>query len=145
MRLSSYPFILMLVLLAASCEKVNPFGPSDLASTNALLTALQQRGATVARGDMLPRGSNPFFSTNAQVVLVNSEHINVFEYATSAAAERDAAKVSPDGSSVGTTMITWVGPPHFYRSGVLIVTYAGGTDSVLQPLEAVLGKPFAQR
>jgi len=60
MRLSLYPLILMLVLLTASCEKVNPLGPSDLASTNALLTALQQQGATVARGDMLPPGSNPF-------------------------------------------------------------------------------------
>ena len=145
MRLSRHTPILVLALLTASCEKANPVGPSGLASTNALLTALQQQGATVTPGDMLPRGSNPFFSTNAQVVLVNSEHINVFEYATSAAAESDAAKVSADGSSVGSTIITWVGPPHFYKSGLLIVTYAGSADSVIQPLEAVLGKPFAAR
>jgi hypothetical protein len=135
----------MLALLTASCEKANPVGPSDLASTNAFLMALQQQGATVARGDMLPRESNPFFSTSAQVVLVNGGHINVFEYPTKAAVERDAATVSPDGSSVGSTMITWVGPPHFYKSGLLIVIYAGSADSVLRPLEAVLGKPFAHR
>src|SRR5260370_4247833 len=125
MRASLYTPILVLALLATSCEKANPVGPSDLTSTNALVTALQQQGATVARGEMLPRGSNPFFSTNAQVVAVNSQHINVFEYPTSAAAEKDAAKLSPDGSSVDSTMITWVGPPHFYKSGLLIVTYAG--------------------
>ncbi len=143
MRLSLHTPILTLALLLASCDKATPVGPSELASTDALLTALQKQGAAVVRGAMLPRTSNPFFSTTARDVTVNREHINVFEYPSAAAAESDAAKVSPDGSSVGTTMISWIGPPHFYKSGRLIVTYAGSTESVLKPLEAVLGKPFA--
>ena len=145
MRLSLRTPILVVALLTASCEKANPVGPSELASTNALLTALQQQGATVTLGEMLPRASNPFFSMNGQVVVVNGGHINVFEYPSADAAERDAAKVAPDGSAVGTTMISWIGPPHFYKNGRLVVTYAGTADSVLQPLEAVLSKPFAHR
>ncbi len=146
MRRSLYTLlVLTVVLLGASCEKANPVGPGQFASTDALLAALQRQGATVVRGEVLPRESSPFFSTNAQVVLVNTGFINVFEYPTVAAAESDAAKVSPDGSFVGSAVITWIGPPHFYKSGLLIVVYAGSADAVLQPLEAVLGTPFAHR
>jgi hypothetical protein len=84
-------------------------------------------------------------STDAQVVLMNTGHLNVFEYPTIAAAESDAARVSPDGSFVGNAVISWIGPPHFYKSGRLIVIYAGTDDAVLRPLEAVLGSPFAHR
>jgi hypothetical protein len=30
--------------------------------------------------------------------------------------EADATQVAPDGSSIGTTMVTWVEPPHFFKS-----------------------------
>ena len=55
----------------------------------------------------------------------------------------------PDGSGVTgggcAALITWVGPPHFYKRDQLIVVYAGSADDVLRPLEAVLGKPFVSR
>jgi hypothetical protein len=76
---------------------------------------------------------------------VNTGHVSVFEYPSAAAAESDAAKVSPDGSAVGSTSITWVGPPHFFKGGRLIAIYAGSDVGVLRPLEAVLGPPFAHR
>jgi len=135
----------LLAFWIAGCEQPNPVGPGELASSDALIVALQQQGATVSRGEVLPRGSTPYFSTNAQVVFVNAESLNVFEYSTVAAAAGDAAKVSPDGSSIGSTMLTWIGPPHFYRNGRVIVLYAGSVGAVLLPLEAVLGKPFAHR
>ena len=84
----------------------------------------------------MPRGSTPYFSTNAQVIFVNAGSLNVFEYSTVAAAEGVAAKVSPDGSSIGATAVTWIGPPHFDRNGPLIVLYAGSTEAVLAHLEA---------
>ena len=68
-----------------------------------------------------------------------------FEYSTAAAAEGDAVKASPDGSSIGATAVTWIGPPHFFRNGCLIVLYAGRVEAELLPLEAVLGKLFAHR
>jgi hypothetical protein len=135
----------ILAFLMAACEQPNPVGPGELASSDALIAALQQQGATVSRGEALPQGSTPYFSTNAQVIFVNAGSLNVFEYSTVAAAEGDASKVSPDGSSIGATAVTWIGPPHFYRNGRLIVLYAGSTEAVLTPLEAVLGKPFAHR
>ena len=132
-------------MLLGSCGQKNPIGPGGLASADSLIAALRQQGAVVRPGETLPRGSNPFFSTNAQLVIVNDRTISVFEYESAAAADADAAKVSPDGSAVGTTMITWVGSPHFYKAGPLIVIYAGTDDAVLRPLEQVVGKPFAHR
>lgn len=146
MRLPVQAFsLVVLMFVAISCGNTNPVGPSEVGSTDTLISALQQQGSTVVRGELLPRDSNPFFSTNAQVVRVNTGVINVFEYPSIAAAESDASKVSGDGSAVGSTKITWVGPPHFYKSGRLIVLYAGNDAAVLQVLEAVLGRPFAPR
>jgi len=139
--------ILGAALLVSSCE-TNPVAPSPLTSTDALVTALQQQGATARRGDVLPMAL-PCLSASGRVVFVNTGSVTAFEYPSDAAAENDAAKVSPDGS--GTVdggcgaLITWVGPPHFYRRDQLIVAYAGTADDILRPLEAVLGRPFAMR
>jgi len=149
MRRSLYASVILVVaLLTASCERATPVGPSKLPpSTDALIVALQQQGTTVVRGDVVP--PLPCLFANGQVIFVNTGVVNVFEYPTVADAESDAAKVSPDGSGVigdrCAALITWVGPPHFYKSDRLIVVYAGSADAVLQPLEKVLGKPFAQR
>ena len=135
----------IVVFLTTARAQPSPIGRGELASGDALIGAPQQQGATVSRGEVLPRGSAPYFSPNAQVVFVNAESLNVFEYSTAAAVEGEAAKVSPDGSSIGATAVTWIGPPHFYRNGRLIVLYAGSAEAVLLPLEAVLGNPFAHR
>ncbi|HYN09735.1 MAG TPA: hypothetical protein VES67_20300 [Vicinamibacterales bacterium] len=133
---------LILVVVACACNS-NPAGPSAGSSKEAFFAALRQQGASVTPGQMLSRESTPYFEVPAQIVQVNTGTINVFEYGDAAAAGRDAAKVSPDGSSVGNTSILWIGPPHFYRNDRLIVVYAGHSLAVLQPLEAVLGPPFA--
>ena len=77
------------------------------------------------------------------MIKVLGEDIQVFQYSNAAAAEAQAAQVSLDGSAVGTTKLHWVGPPHFYKKGKLLVLYIGDTDKVLKALEAVLGRQFA--
>jgi hypothetical protein len=151
MRLRQHASIILLLVLAiASCGKATPVGPTTLETTDELIVALQQQGAHVVRGESLSRESMPCFSaSSSQSIIVNGGHVSVYEYPTVAAAESDAARVSSNGS--GTTsggcaaLILWIGPPHFYKNGRLIVIYAGSADSVLQPLEAVLGKPFVSR
>lgn len=134
--------------VAGSCERSNPVGPSPVTPTDALIAALREQGATVTLGDVLPMAM-PCFSVSGRLVLVNAGGTNVFEYASAAAADNDAAKVTSDGAGViergCASLITWVGPPHFYKLDQLIVVYAGTADDVLRPLEAVLGKPFASR
>lgn len=126
------------------CSAVNPTGPSPVSATERLVEALQAQGVTVTRGEALPRSSNPFFSVPARVLVVNGGNVTVFEYASDAAAVADAARVSPSGCFVGSTMITWIAPPSFYRQGPLIAIHAGTAESVLRPLTRVLGEPFAR-
>jgi hypothetical protein len=141
--LRSRSLVLLLILVVASACNSNPAGPSAGSSKEAFFAALRQQGASVTPGQMLSRESTPYFEVPAQVVQVNTGTINVFEYGDATAARLDAARVSPDGSFVGNTSILWIGPPHFYRNGRLIVIYVGRSLEVLQPLEAVLGPPFA--
>ncbi len=60
--------------------------------------------------------TQPFFSVKGLVITVNGSNVQVFEYADADAADAEAALVSPDGSSIGTTMASWVAPPRFYKS-----------------------------
>ncbi len=89
--------------------------------------------------------SQPFFSVEGLVITVNGGDVQVFEYADADAADAEAALVSPDGSSIGTTMAGWVAPPHFYKAGRLIVLYVGESEAIIDILESVLGPQFAGR
>ena len=85
----------------------------------------------------------PFFSVEGRIIKVSGEDVQVFQYGDAAAADAQAALVAPDGSSVGTSKLHWVGPPHFYKKGKLLVLYVGGNAKALKALEAVLGRQFA--
>ncbi len=107
-----------------------------------LIDNLRQAGATVE-----PSGevAQPFFTVTGNIITVNGGDVQVFEYADAAAAEAEAALVSPDGFSVGTSMISWVATPHFYKTDRLIVLYVGDSEAVTNVLESVLGQQFAGR
>ena len=87
----------------------------------------------------------PFFSVGGRIILVDGEPVQVMEYRDAAALEADAGHISPDGSSTGTTMVTWIALPHFFRSDTAIVLYVGDSPKVIEALTAVLGPQFAGR
>ncbi len=137
--------VLVLVIMGlAGCVSVEPSVSDDGPVTDyiSLIDNLRQAGATVEPAGEL---TQPFFSVNGRVIVVNSGDVQVFEYADAATAEAEAALVSPDGSSIGTSMVSWVASPHFYRVEKLIVLYVGGSEIVTDVLESVLGKQFAGR
>lgn len=107
-----------------------------------LIDQLRAAGATVESAGAV---SQPFFSVKGQVIKVNGEDVQVFEYTDAAAAEAEAATVSPDGGSIGTSMVTWVAAPHFYKTGKLIVLYIGNNQTTLAALETALGPQFTGR
>jgi hypothetical protein len=86
----------------------------------------------------------PFFSVPGQIIVVNGEEVQVFAYPDSTAAETEAAQISPDASSVGTSMLSWVATPHFYTGDRLIVLFVGENDAVTNTLADVLGEPIAE-
>ncbi len=87
--------------------------------------------------------SQPFFTPQGQVIKLNDEDVQVFEYVSEEEVLKEAMRVSANGSSVGTTMITWIDTPHFYQSGKIIVLYVGNTPQVIEILTEVLGPQFA--
>lgn len=74
---------------------------------------------------------------------MDGEDIQVFEFASTAEADTVMQSISADGSSIGTTMVGWVGPPHFYKAGRLIVIYVGSHSGVSNALRMVMGPQFA--
>ncbi len=139
--------IFMLIAWSAGCAGQQPPPPvvshgGPVTDYVSLFDNLRAAGATVEpAGDI----SQPFFSVKGNAITVNGENVQVFEYADAATADTEAALVSPDGSSVGITMVSWVATPHFYKTGRLIVLYVGDDTAVQNVLEAVLGSQFAGR
>lgn len=94
--------------------------------------------------------SQPFFSVQGQVVTVNGENVQVFEYADAATAETEASYTTDvihfaikEDSITRALVVDWVAPPHFYKTGRLIVIYIGDDRPLIDLLEGVLGAQFA--
>ncbi len=100
-----------------------------------------------ANAIVVPTGTltQPFFSVTGQVITVNSEQVQIYEYANEDGANADAARISPDGGTIGNAMVDWIAPPHFYKQGKLIVLYVGTSTSVMHVLKGILGPQFAGR
>ena len=105
-----------------------------------LIDNLRAEGATV---ESVGEIEQAFFSVAGQSINVNGANVQVFEYADATATGADAALVAPDGGSIGTTMVTWVAAPHFYKTGMIIVLYVGTDTAITDLLEKVIGPQFA--
>lgn len=116
---------------------------SDAATDySSLVDRLRASGAgATAAGEV----EQPFLSIKGSMVKVYGEDVQIFEYASTAGVDAQAAQISRDGMAVGTRKIFWVGPPHFFKQGKLLVLYVGDNDKVLKVLESVLGRQFAGR
>jgi len=107
-----------------------------------LAASLRAAGASVRPGAKVDQ---PFFPVSGRLIEVHGEDVQVFEFADAAAAKAQAAPISPTGTTIGTTKVQWIGPPHFYRKDRLLVLYVGDSERVLKALETVLGPQFAGR
>ena len=113
------------------------FAVKDRAS---LIISFQASNATA---EIVESVFQDFFSPEGSLVRVNGVDIQVFEYETPEAMEQEAAQVSPDGGSVGTSMMMWMDAPHFYKTGRIIVLYVGSDENTLDLLQMVIGAQFA--
>jgi len=131
----------MLLLVACNDQQQTIEREGDLAiDLDTLVDHLEAAGATVERVGTL---SQPFFTPEGQVINVNSQDVQVFEYENESDAGVEADLVSPDGSSVGTSMMSWLATPHFYTSGKLVVLYVGDQNDTIELLNGVLGPQIA--
>jgi hypothetical protein len=138
-------FVILLLIGLAGCGGSSPppashGGPvKDYVS---LVDHLRAASATV-----VPSGTvtQPFFAVTGQVISVNGEQVQVYEYKNDDDASAEASRISPDGGTVGKAMVDWNAPPHFYKEGRLLVLYVGTNTSVIHLLETTLGPQFAGR
>ena len=86
--------------------------------------------------------SQPFFRTGGRVVEVDGAEVLVFEYANERDREAESELISADGTSVGSTHITWTDQPNFWASGRVIVEYLGSDQTMLSLLCNALGTPI---
>ena len=109
--------LLASALLIVACRRLSPVDSEGTEATAppsvshggpvvdyaSLVDALRAAGATVE-----PAGSieQDFFEPEGQIIRVNQQDVQVFEFESEEAAQAAAGTISPDGSSTGTTMIT---------------------------------------
>lgn len=110
--------------------------------TAKFLEELREKGAEAESGEPVEQA---FFSVIGTTVNLNGESVQVFEYDSAETMESDAVLVDADGSSIGTSMVTWIATPHFYKKGRLLVLYIGDHAETLEILASVLGPQFAGR
>jgi hypothetical protein len=139
--------LLVLALVVSGCGNTatanmvtaspEPLPVEDQAS---LIAALQAAGAIVEVGGSI---SQPFFSPEGNIIKVNGAEVQVFEYESAEAMENEASQVASDGGSIGTSMVSWMDAPHFYKIGRIIALYVGSDQTILDLLEMVMGPQFA--
>lgn len=105
-----------------------------------LIEKLRGKGLIVERTGEIDQ---PFFQVKGQLISVNGDTLQIFAYDDLHSANNEAALVSPDGRSVGNTMVQWVATPHFYQTGKLIVIYVGDDENMEQTFEEIIGFQFA--
>jgi hypothetical protein len=121
-------------------------GPVDYAG---LIKALSETGATVKAADKL---FEPFFAPShpaytpvdhALLLTVDGQKVEVFEFLKPEDAETAAATIAPDGRFIGPIYVSWIDPPHFWKTGRLIVLYVGNDGDILHLLTTLLGPQCA--
>jgi hypothetical protein len=140
--------LVILIFLAGLLTACSVSGETDLTPTpdlyvvdkEGLIAALNAADAVREVGDPVLQ---EYFSVGGASVKVRESDILVFEYDSKEAMEADASLVTADGGSIGTTMLTWVSAPHFYKAGIIIVVYIGDDAETLSQLESLLGVQFA--
>ena len=148
MRGRSLPFLVALgsaAWLAAACAGGQTPPPSEsgpVRSYDEFVAAVRLAGATAEPAGTV---SQVFFEPEGKVVSVDGQDVQTFEFPGEEEVNAAIQSISQDGSSIGTTMVTWVAAPHFYAAGRLIVLYVGEDGGVIEVLDQVLGPQFAGR
>jgi hypothetical protein len=137
-------FYLPLLLLLAAALALAACGGQPASAqgygTAEFLEDLKAQGVEAETGDPIEQA---FFSVIGTSVNFNSESIQVFEYDSAETMESDAVLVDASGSPIGTSMVTWIATPHFYKKGRILVLYIGDNAETIELLERVLGPQFA--
>ncbi len=151
---------LTLLLLAAGCGEVNKASTIPEETTvEAVVSRLRTAWVEVEWASFSWRPD--FFGPSVRQASLSvggpgGSHVQFYRFDEAGQAAEAAAGVSREGNAVptdrGTAMVSWAGPPHFFREGRLIALFVQGADSdlsgsldrrVLKALREVMGPQFA--
>lgn len=136
------PALLLLTTIGCAANPVADAAATSAPPATSLAADLRAAGLTVEDAGTVEQ---PFFGVPASVFRVDGNDVQVYEFDSAAAAEKAAADVAPNGGSIGTAMMSWMAPPHFFRKDRLIVNYLGTSEKTLAALRNLLGPQFAGR
>ena len=114
--------------------------PRPVTDAASLISQLRAAGESV---ELVGEVDQPFLSVVGTMIKLQGEDVQVFQYSSAAEMEAQSALISPEGTGVGTRKIHWIGSPHFFKRGRILVLYVGNEKKVENALEAVLGRQFA--
>ena len=117
-----------------------------------LLSSLHYYGASIRECERI--GSRNFRDTRGRRVEVNGNSMEVYAFNSATAMEAEASAVSADGSLLTrcnchwtcicrSEGFNWIGTPHFYKGGRIIVIYIGDDWWTISLLVKALGEQFA--
>lgn len=133
--------IMILNLVLAACTSATPaLSPADAPfGYNELVEALQETGALVEPAGELEQD---FFPVGAQVIKVNGQDLQVFEFDSNASMKAAEETITGNGYIIGTMSIDWISAPYFFSRDRLIVLYVGTDESTLELLTEIMGSAF---
>ncbi len=149
-RLAGIIVTCAIVIAAMGTPLATPLSPKIVTDYSSFLDYLRDSGASIR--DEGETGRGLFYDAEYRIVEVDGISIQVYEFASAEDMEADASGVSADGFSITkdwgddkmtSVFVNWIGIPHFYKAGRIIVIYVGDNYSIISILQNALGKHFA--
>ena len=111
-------------------------------STEDFIKLLEESGYKIKASKEGNRGT---LSGDLTAIDINDDNIFVYEYKDSKQMEEALNTISADGSMVGNAEVSWIKPPHLYKSGNIIAIYVGDNKEIIDLINKILGQQFAGR
>ncbi|MBU1225594.1 MAG: hypothetical protein KJ698_00080 [Actinobacteria bacterium] len=100
------------------------------------VAALTQAGALVEEVGSQDWGP---FSIQANYLTVDGHELWVYEYPDTTTRESEASTIAMRGWSVNNTPVEWLGNPHYWLKGRVIVLYLGDDAGVIKGVTSAVG------
>ena len=140
----------VIVISAIGTPLATPLSPKIITDYSSFLDYLRDSGASIR--DEVEIGRGLFYDAEYRIVEVDGISIQVYEFASVKDMEVNASGVSRYGTQItkdwgdgmiSSVFVNWIGTPHFYKAGQIIVIYVGNNYAIISLLQNGFGKQFA--